>query len=106
MPPEDWGWYKCNRKYYQILTDKDGAPSPLLDVIRCNCKTVCSTKQCTCRKNGLDCSSGCGHSGVSAQISQYKLTLTVIMKSRMITEVSESGNKIFYDEVLSLQHYL
>ena len=60
MKPEDWGWYEQGGKYLPVLTDKEPAPIELLEVVRCNCKTGCSTRKCTCKKHGLDCSTGCG----------------------------------------------
>ena len=47
IKPEDWGWYKHDGKYLPVLTDKEAAPAALLDVVRCNCKTGCSTRHCT-----------------------------------------------------------
>lgn len=61
MNPEDWGWSKRDGRYIPILTDKDAAPTNLLEMVRCNCKMGCSTRQCTCRKNDLECSTACGH---------------------------------------------
>ena len=60
VKPEDWGWYEKGGKYMPVLTNKDAAPLELLEVVRCGCKMGCSTKQCSCRKHGLDCSTGCG----------------------------------------------
>ena len=54
MSPEDWFWYKRGDKFFPILNDKAAAPTSLLEVVRSNCKSGCSTRQCTCRKNGLD----------------------------------------------------
>ena len=36
------------------------AHEALLEIIRCNCKTNCSSQRCTCKKHGLDCSVTCG----------------------------------------------
>ena len=40
----------------------DVAPNALLKVVRCNCKMGCDTLRCSCRKAGLDCSTGCEES--------------------------------------------
>jgi len=61
MNPEDWGWSIQGGRYVPVLTDKDPAPTDLLDMVRCNCKTGCSTRQCTCRKHDFESSTGCGH---------------------------------------------
>jgi hypothetical protein len=44
------------------LTEQPG-PAHLMQVIRCNCSSAgnCSSKLCTCRKNGLKCIVTCGH---------------------------------------------
>ena len=60
MNPENWGWCKQGRQLLPILTDKEPAPRNLLEMVRCNCKAGCSTRQCTCRKHELECSTGCG----------------------------------------------
>jgi len=43
---------------------QDIAPDDLLKVIRCNCKITsknpCSTRICSCRRNGISCLSACG----------------------------------------------
>ena len=56
----DWGWSYDDNKLVPIKTHLAPAPESLLKIIRCSCKTGCDTKRCTCRKNGLDCSLGCG----------------------------------------------
>lgn len=60
LKPEEWGWYIQGGQYLPVLSDKAAAPTELLEVVRCNCKMGCTTRQCTCRKHGLDCSTACG----------------------------------------------
>jgi hypothetical protein len=36
------------------------APDFILNINKCNCKTNCDSKRCTCRKSGLDYSMTCG----------------------------------------------
>lgn len=38
LKPEDWGW-KLENRYVPIMTAEPPAPSDILKVIRCNCKT-------------------------------------------------------------------
>ena len=59
LNPKDWGWEMINNMYQPIYTDQLPAPADLLKVIRCACKGDCSTFRCTCRKNGLECSTAC-----------------------------------------------
>ena len=60
LPPTEWGWKFSGSNLIPIMTDKDVAPKALLEVIRCSCKTGCSTMRCSCRRAGLDCFPGCG----------------------------------------------
>ena len=49
-----------NHRCHPLQTDLRAAIKELLDIIRCNCKTGCLSKKCTCRKHGLLYSSACG----------------------------------------------
>ena len=60
LQPIEWGWRVSNLKLIPIMTDKDVAPKSLLEVIRCNCKSDCSTMRCPCRKADLECALACG----------------------------------------------
>ena len=42
------------------MTDKGPAPEKLLQKIHCNCYGECTSRKCTCRKNGFECSILCG----------------------------------------------
>ena len=48
LQPTEWAWYEKGGRYFAVLTDKAAAPPNLLKIIRCNCKTGCNSKQCTC----------------------------------------------------------
>ena len=56
----DWGWHVEEQQVTPVMTTKPLAPAALLQIIRCNCKTDCSSQRCTCRRNGLDCTAACG----------------------------------------------
>jgi hypothetical protein len=60
LNPADWGWSKMSGEYVPMTTDLTAAPETLLNVIRCNCHTGCSTMRCSCKSNGLKCSVACG----------------------------------------------
>ncbi len=60
LSPLDWGWREDSGKLLPISTDKEPAPKLLLEIIRCNCKTGCTSSLCSCRKHGLVCSVSCG----------------------------------------------
>ena len=59
LPATDWGWYLSSGNLYPIKTSKAPAPSSLIKMIRCQCKSSCDNHRCTCRKNGLECSISC-----------------------------------------------
>lgn len=60
LRPTAWGWELKDNALFPTYTDIAVAPSDLLHVIKCNCKTDCSTERCSCRKHGLVCSVACG----------------------------------------------
>ena len=60
LNPEEWGWLRVADRLEPMKTDLPAAPDTLLKVIRCNCKTYCDTRKCTCKKLGLECSVMCG----------------------------------------------
>ena len=47
-----------------IMTDLDAVPDSLLKFVQCkfklSSKNLCSTKVCSCHKNGLKCVTACG----------------------------------------------
>ena len=58
---QHWGWKMATPdQLLPVMSDKAAAPDYLIQVIRCNCSTDCSTRRCNCRKNGLECSPACG----------------------------------------------
>ena len=60
LNPLEWGWRKENDLLTPVKCNMLAAPERLLNVIRCNCKTGCDTKRCSCRKHGLKCTGCCG----------------------------------------------
>ena len=66
----EWAWGIKNEQMQPTETDLGCAPSELLSLIRCNCRTGCSTLRCSCRKHGLVCAPVCGECrGVSCSDS-------------------------------------
>jgi len=57
---KDWGWQECEEGFVPIQTSLPPAPEHLLQVIRCNCKTDCSTLRCSWKKHNIECSPACG----------------------------------------------
>ena len=56
----DWGWNVDDQQVTPVMTSKPPAPVALLQIVRCNCQTDCSSRRCTCRRHGLECSPACG----------------------------------------------
>ncbi|KAG1666271.1 hypothetical protein GQR58_018991 [Nymphon striatum] len=62
------------KSHADVFLDEDATQSEIADAVRCNCKAGCETQRCSCRKAGLDCSTGCGQCkgiclNMSAQIT-------------------------------------
>ena len=57
LEPEEWGWKESDGQLLPVTTDLPPAPSKLIKFFRCDCKSGCKTMRCTCRKNGLECTS-------------------------------------------------
>ena len=57
--PEECGW-KWNGTIYQpIMTTQDPAPTSVIELSMCQCKTGCSNLRCRCKKYGLICTEMC-----------------------------------------------
>lgn len=68
--PEEWGWRIQDSCLIPVTTDQDPAPQSLFELVRCKCKSGCSTMRCNCRRQGLDCSLACTECrGVCANMS-------------------------------------
>jgi len=67
LVPTDWGWKEENGQLVPISTDLPAAPSEILHVVRCGCKSGCSSSLCSCRKNGLLCMTACKCTGFECQ---------------------------------------
>jgi len=59
VDPSEWGWKVYENRYIPIQTDLNAAQKELLEINRCNCKTGCVSKKCSCKKHGLRCSPAC-----------------------------------------------
>lgn len=57
---EVWGWKGSTAGLIPSRMTQQAAPDRLLKIIRCNCSGKCDKKTCTCRKNGLPCTTACG----------------------------------------------
>ncbi len=42
-----------------ITTNVLPAPQPIIEMVKCQCKTNCSTQRCSCRKSNLQCAELC-----------------------------------------------
>ena len=60
LSPHNWGWELSKGRLVPVRTSLPPAHASLLEMVRCKCKTDCSTRRCTCKNNGLHCSAACG----------------------------------------------
>lgn len=60
MDALQWGWRLQDNRFTPVMSSMNAAPDSLLKVIHCNCSKSCKTFQCSCRRNGLTCTSACG----------------------------------------------
>ena len=71
LNPDDWGWRKADGGLVPVVSDMGPAPPELLKVIRCTCKKDCSSRSCSCKKYGKECSLACSNCrGTSCSNSQ------------------------------------
>ena len=61
LHPADWGWRECEEGFVPLQTSLPPAPEHLLQIIRCNCQTDCSTLRCSCKKHNIECNPACGN---------------------------------------------
>lgn len=54
-----YGWEIENETLVPILTDELPAPTGLIELSMCSCKTNCETNRCSCKKNSLVCTEMC-----------------------------------------------
>ena len=60
LPPAiNYGWEFVEEAFSPIMTDNLPAPSALIEMVSCSCKSNCLTNRCQCRKNGFICTDMC-----------------------------------------------
>ena len=59
LDPKEWGWKEVDGEFVPVTSDHPAAPPELLKIIRCSCKTDCSSSRCSCRKSNILCSETC-----------------------------------------------
>ena len=57
--PVNFGWELENGNLVPIMTVDLPAPSGLIELSMCSCKTSCETNRCSCRRNKLLCTDMC-----------------------------------------------
>ena len=60
LNPCDYGWTLSVHGYEPVPTLDPMAPENLLKFISFNCHGDCSSRRCTCKKNGVMCIPACG----------------------------------------------
>ena len=68
LDPLDHGWEIHQSSLRPVFGLKDRLPAPdeVLNLVSCNCKTGCSSNNCTCKKSSLTCTSFCKCKGTFA----------------------------------------
>ena len=61
MELSERGWKVKGDKLVPVMTDKSPALDEQIQMIHCNCLEGCNTPMCTCRMQGIECTSACGH---------------------------------------------
>lgn len=59
MKETDWGWFMNDKLFFPNTTDLPPAPKEILKMIKCGCNGSCDNNKCTCRKNGMVCTTSC-----------------------------------------------
>ncbi len=98
LHPQNIGWKAVEGKVLPGQCDIDVAPKAPLKVVRCNSKMGCDTLRCSCRKAGLDCSTGCGECrdicvnmyGNITEDNEYEEDTYVVMLCRIILRSCKS----------------
>lgn len=57
--PENYGWENKEDRWVPVMTLLQPAPNAVLELVRCGCKTHCSSNRCQCRRAGLQCTDLC-----------------------------------------------
>ena len=76
--PCRFGWGLDNTNLVPIMTGGLAAPTDLIELSMCSCKTGCSSGRCTCKKNNLlctemcKCSDACENSNCNEKESIYE----------------------------------
>ena len=94
-------------KLLPVQCDMDGASKALLKLVRCNYNMGCDILPCSCRKAGLDCSTGCGECrGICANmydiITEDNENDTTFLYSALIRTIRWSNN-VFMASILNFR---
>ena len=60
LDPTKYGWRLIDGQREPIATSLPVAPSSLLNLSKCSCKTGCTSSRCSCGKRNVQCSGYCG----------------------------------------------
>ena len=61
LDPSEWSWSLSRGTLEPVFTNYNVAPDALLNFVRSQCKTECTSKKCSCRKHCLKCVTACGN---------------------------------------------
>jgi len=90
------GWTVEGDHLVPVTTD---LPSEILHVVKCGCKTACSSGMCTCRKNGLKCMSACRCHGSECENADHHISPLELQCSDIDDEQFDMDNLIMDDDI-------
>ena len=62
--PCQLGWFNEEGKLRPVLSHKQAAPEAVVELVKCSCViSACSSRNCTCRSHGLQCTELCSCDG-------------------------------------------
>ncbi|KAK7113984.1 hypothetical protein V1264_000124 [Littorina saxatilis] len=64
--PSDWEWQFVKGNWHPLWTTLPQASETCQELLKCGCKTGCSSKRCKCFKTGLKCTALCICNGCSS----------------------------------------
>jgi len=105
LRPTDW--HLEGDHLTPVTTDLPIAPNEILHVVRCGCKTLCSTASCTCRRNGLHCMPACKCYGSDLKtVNIMNMTSLRLMLQRSCLMMTLTGLKkrLLSNDVLLLPY--
>jgi hypothetical protein len=90
LDPCQWGWHLVNGSLEPVATNLPLAPDIVLKMIKCQCRTGCTSALCSCRLNGHTCVSACSNcQGLTCANSGCK-----VIRQDSVNETQQTWNEM------------